>query len=743
MVNNNNFYDKYFDIFFRCIFLFSILLLVSIFVKAYIAKKNKKDKKEAFFNYKTGVACRNTNSGGKVNWGYGLRAFHIGAAGPANNDGKQIMSWDHNRIKNECKKIAESRFGKTGYSGISVHHTGPWFTRGCDIYHKQTKPIETIPYSGKNCYINPDFVPLVPEIKGCTNPEADNYNPNANKENYSCIITGCTDPEANNFNPNANTNDNSCILPSPVLPPLNTEPEVIELKKDEQCNTDIINDITKCYGCDKNPPTQSCSKVPEDRCISGRYVCEPGTVNNGKDCPIENRIYCKWHADECITDCIGGTNNNNCTINFDKGFCVSSNNIAEEEGKHKIDNVDVGLESIDRSIECYNKAKQQYGSSLSAIEIVSGIGDGAAGCYAHTSPTILKGSNNNNAICHVIGKNSISDPQLCNLSVINENSECSVLITRKQELKKEYEDVYSTIVQNNNQLQNLITNKSDKNLTQLENIYGKNKSEMDNLKTEKLQLLSNVRDAEIKQIESAISCSAEDTIILMDLINDIFTLNSSIIAQQIQNSNLRQIANKLEIISLEENAIIRAEQHMQKLQEQQEAHNKQYEETKRLLNEKLQKDKDEALAKEEERIRLYKEYQTKLLEEQAKIEEETRQKEAEIAKREVLLQEERLNALIEAEKLAQSNEQKNALNYAINSATNKLKNLQNELNEMNKNHASARLELQTEFAKIDYKVKACNDNIQQVRGAKDKTSADLEKCGLFTRQMQRIEPVFF
>ena len=505
----------------------------------------------------------------------------------------------------------------------------------------------------------------MPEIKGCTNPEADNYNPNANKENYSCIITGCTDPEANNFNPNANTNDNSCILPSPVLPPLNTEPEVIELKNDD------------------------------------------------------------------------------CTINYDKGFCVSSNNIAEEEGKHKIDNIDVGLESFDRSIECYNKAKQQYGSSLSGIEIVSGIGDDAAGCYAHTSPTILKGSNNNNAICHVIGKNSISDPQLCKLSVINENSECSVLITRKQQLKKEYEDVYSTIVQNNNQLQNLITNKSDKNLTQLENIYGKNKSEMDNLKTEKLQLLSNVRDAEIKQIESAISCSAEDTIILMDLINDIFTLNSSIIAQQIQNSNLRQIANKLEIISLEENAIIRAEQHMQKLQEQQEAHNKQYEETKRLLNEKLQKEKDEALAKEEERIRLYKEHQKNLLEEQAKIEEETRQKEAEIAKREVLLQEERLNALIEAEKLAQSNEQKNALNYAINSATNKLKNLQDELNEMNKNHASARLELQTEFAKIDYKVKACNDNIQQVRGAKDKTSADLEKCGLFTRQMQRIEPVFF
>ena len=258
-----------------------------------------------------------------------------------------------------------------------------------------------------------------------------------------------------------------------------------------------------------------------------------------------------------------------------------------------------------------------------------------------------------------------------------------------------------------------------------------------------MQLLSNVRDAEITQIESSISCSAEDTISLMNLINEIFTLNSSIITQKIQNSNLRQIANKLEIISLEENAVIKAEQHMQKLREQQEAHNKQYEETERLLNEKLQREKEEALAKEEERIRLYDEYQRKLLEEKEKIEEETRKKEAEIAQRELLLQEERLNALIEAEKLAESNEQKNALNYAINSATNKLKNLQNELSQMNKNHASARLELQTEFAKIDYKVKACNDNIQQIRGAKDKTSADLEKCGLFTRQMQRIEPVFF
>lgn len=38
---------------------------------------------------------------------------------------------------------------------------------------------------------------------GCTNPDADNYDPNAVCDDGSCVICGCPDPNANNYNPNA------------------------------------------------------------------------------------------------------------------------------------------------------------------------------------------------------------------------------------------------------------------------------------------------------------------------------------------------------------------------------------------------------------------------------------------------------------------------------------------------------------------------------------------------------------
>ena len=49
-------------------------------------------------------------------------------------------------------------------------------------------------------------------IYGCTDPNANNYNSNANIDNGSCTYTiyGCTDPKADNYNNKANASDNSC-----------------------------------------------------------------------------------------------------------------------------------------------------------------------------------------------------------------------------------------------------------------------------------------------------------------------------------------------------------------------------------------------------------------------------------------------------------------------------------------------------------------------------------------------------
>ncbi len=56
---------------------------------------------------------------------------------------------------------------------------------------------------------------IVTPISGCTNPTANNYNPNATVDNGSCTFTqtqvyGCTDPSATNYNPQATIGNGTC-----------------------------------------------------------------------------------------------------------------------------------------------------------------------------------------------------------------------------------------------------------------------------------------------------------------------------------------------------------------------------------------------------------------------------------------------------------------------------------------------------------------------------------------------------
>lgn len=56
---------------------------------------------------------------------------------------------------------------------------------------------------------------------GCTNPEAENYDPEAEIDDGSCILpfSGCTDPEADNYDPDAVYDNGSCAYPEDDEPP--------------------------------------------------------------------------------------------------------------------------------------------------------------------------------------------------------------------------------------------------------------------------------------------------------------------------------------------------------------------------------------------------------------------------------------------------------------------------------------------------------------------------------------------
>ncbi|MBQ6477696.1 MAG: G5 domain-containing protein [Bacilli bacterium] len=86
-------------------------------------------------------------------------------------------------------------------------------------------------------------------IYGCTDSNAINYNPKANRDNGSCIAKkeGCMDNKAINYDASANTEDNSCQYKKQIV-----EKEVIVYKTKYKKNKTIEKDKEKVLKEGKN-----------------------------------------------------------------------------------------------------------------------------------------------------------------------------------------------------------------------------------------------------------------------------------------------------------------------------------------------------------------------------------------------------------------------------------------------------------------------------------------------------------
>ncbi len=600
-------------------------------------------------------------------------------------------------------------------------------------------------------------------IKGCMDKDAENYNPKANKKG-NCSIKGCMDKDAKNYISKANIEDNSCeYFRYGCMKPDASNYDKDAQKSDGYCiYKGCTNPLATNYDKKANIDDNSCrivgctdttaknysaiANVDDGTCKYVKYGCTDKTaVNYDKTAEKSLNSNCIWPPPARpvlpppppIPKSLE-FKKDNCEIKYETGFCVMNNDVAAKN-KHKIDDLDFGLQSADRNIECYQKAKDKYGNNLTGVEIISNNEN--SGCYAHTSDKIFKANALKNHICHISEKHYVS--QYCDpVSVDKGDIECEAIIQRKQQLNDEQSESNDRLRRENKQL-NILLKGYRARAQRAQRALPKSDVSILTKKLQERYVLLDAQRAEDAQDYDNRGCSNTNSMKLQEIENEKYSLLKDYERLKLENEDMRNEANSHEIISLEHNSETKSAEYRKQIQKQELQHAKDRAKIQRLLDSKLVKEKREAEKQENERKKKYLAEQKRRLAEIAIIEEQKRQKEYEIQNRKKLLAQERVKSLQEAEKIAKTKEQKEALQYAKQNAINYLKQLDNDLKDMIKKHTKERLSLEATIEDIKYKQNVCKDDISQVEGAKGKGDDDLQKCSLFTRQMQRIEPVFF
>jgi len=136
--------------------------------------------------------------------------------------------------------VWQINFSATAYAYLDYDGTPGWAAT-CGVCNFDTQAYPDIDISDNLVVWCFDEDPPIPDIPGCTDPEANNYNEEANMDDGSCTydVPGCTNPVACNYNDQATVNDGSCITCD--------SPYDVGL---EGCsNWEWYVGVFNCYGC--------------------------------------------------------------------------------------------------------------------------------------------------------------------------------------------------------------------------------------------------------------------------------------------------------------------------------------------------------------------------------------------------------------------------------------------------------------------------------------------------------------
>jgi gliding motility-associated-like protein len=112
--------------------------------------------------------------------------------------------------------VWQINFSQTAYV-FDQYEGDPGWAATCGVCNYDTQEYPDIDVTDNLVVWCFDEDPPIPDIPGCMDPTANNYDPTANEDDGSCTydVPGCTDPVACNYDFNATVFDDSCIYCGP------------------------------------------------------------------------------------------------------------------------------------------------------------------------------------------------------------------------------------------------------------------------------------------------------------------------------------------------------------------------------------------------------------------------------------------------------------------------------------------------------------------------------------------------